>query len=52
MDVPAHPFPPPQNEGAGAMLRQLARFWWRHPLAALGLRSCDCSDTRLDLRAL
>lgn len=52
MDVPAQPFPPPQNEGAGAMLLQLARFWWRHPLAALGLTECDCSDTRLDLRAL
>lgn len=52
VDVPAQPFPPPQNEGAGAMLLQLGRFWWRHPLAALGLRDCDCADSRLDLRAL
>ncbi|KAK9821442.1 hypothetical protein WJX81_007407 [Elliptochloris bilobata] len=52
VDIPARPFPPPQNEGAGAMLRQLARFWWRHPLAALGLREYDHRDKPLDMQAL
>ena len=52
MEVPAQPFPPPQNEGAGAMLAQLLRFWLRHPLAALGLRECDLADQELDLQKL
>ncbi len=50
--VPMQPFPPPQNEGASVMLRQLLRFWWHHPLAALGLREYDHRDRPLDLQAL
>lgn len=50
--MPVRPFPPPQNEGASVMLRQLLRFWWHHPLAALGLREYDHRDRPLDLQAL